>query len=271
VPRRVRPATHVVGFISAAFSGMQDLPEKDLETKNYLDEKSGGVVYVALGTFGALEQGNFDELVAGLDNWTRLGENRGAVLALNEFGRSQMDVSNIPSSIRVEGWVDQKMILHHKNTKVFVTHAGLGSLSESIDAITPMLAFPLFGDQMANSYRLQEAGAALALHWREEPVQATKISDYLERLAADPSFVEATKRLYQISKREGGAKTAANIVEDMMMFGPPTYLVPSNDSVSFLASTNLDIYLVFLLGFAGLVFLGKKALVGGKKEKQKSE
>jgi UDP:flavonoid glycosyltransferase YjiC (YdhE family) len=33
---------------------------------------------------------------------------------------------------RIEGWINQKMVLHHNNTKVFLTHAGLGSLSKSI-------------------------------------------------------------------------------------------------------------------------------------------
>lgn len=125
----------------------------------------GGVVYVTLGTFGYMEKGPFEELVAGLDNWTKLGVKRGVVMALNEFGRTKMNATNIPSSIRVESWVNQKMVLHHKSTVSFITHAGLGSFSESIDALTPMMALQLFGDRMDNAFRLEEAGAALALHW----------------------------------------------------------------------------------------------------------
>eukprot|EP00977_Amphora_coffeiformis_P004985 scaffold1060_cov196-Amphora_coffeaeformis.AAC.17 len=167
------------------------------------------------------------------------------------------------------------MILHHRNTKVIVTHTGLGSLSESIDDATPMLAFPLFGDQMSIEYHLQEAGAALALHWREEPITAAAGTDRTVCLSTDPSFVEATKRLYQISKREGGAVKAAVIVEDLMMFSPPIHLTPSNDSVSFLASTNLDVYLVILLRVGSFLYaivaFVSMVLFGGKKNIKKTE
>lgn len=270
VSRRVRPSTHVVGFISTPYDEANDISEQDVEIKGYLDAMSGGVTYVALGTMGALEQEMFDELVTGLDNWTRMAENRGVVFALNDFGRQGISLFNVPSSIRLESWVNQKMILHHSNTKIFVTHAGLGSVSESIDAITPMFAFPLFGDQMATGYRLQEAGAALTLHWREEPVTAAVVTERLVRLSTDPSFVEATKRLHQISKREGGAVKAAEIVEDLMMFGPPTYLIPSNDSVDLFASTNLDVYflILFVMGLFlyAIVALGSLFLCVGKKK-----
>jgi hypothetical protein len=135
-----------------------------------------------------------------------------------------------------------------------------------------MLALPLFGDQMNNGYRLAEAGATLMLHFREEPIEGLVIAERLERLATNSSFMESIKRLYQISKREGGAIKAADIVEDMfIMFGHLDYLVPANDNVSIFASTNIDSYFTLLLGMASTfyavvagVMMLTRMLKGGK-------
>lgn len=48
----------------------------------------------------------------------------------------------------------------HDNVKVFVSHAGILSTIEAIDAGIPVVAMPLFGDQYGNAAAMQDAGMA---------------------------------------------------------------------------------------------------------------
>jgi hypothetical protein len=58
----------------------------------------------------------------------------------------------------------------------------------------------------------------------------------------------------------GGAKAAAQVLEDMIMFGHLDHLVPLEEKSSWVANTNADIYgIVFLLLFLG--FYGMKTIV----------
>lgn len=42
------------------------------------------------------------------------------------------------------------MIIAHPNTKVFITHGGLGSTQEAFYFGIPTIGIPLFGDQFSN-------------------------------------------------------------------------------------------------------------------------
>lgn len=50
----------------------------------------------------------------------------------------------------VRKWFPQDDILAHDNVKLFVTHGGLLSCTESILRGKPIVGIPIFGDQMVN-------------------------------------------------------------------------------------------------------------------------
>ena len=56
-----------------------------------------------------------------------------------------------PKKIMVRKWLPQYEILGHNNTKVFITHAGLLSITEAIHFSKPVIAVPIFGDQPQNA------------------------------------------------------------------------------------------------------------------------
>ncbi|KAJ3148966.1 hypothetical protein HDU86_007324 [Geranomyces michiganensis] len=51
----------------------------------------------------------------------------------------------------VLGWAPQHLILSHRATGVFITHAGWNSVLEAVATGTPMVCWPLFGDQCYNA------------------------------------------------------------------------------------------------------------------------
>jgi hypothetical protein len=112
-----------------------------------------------------------------------------------------------------------------------------------------MVAVPMFGDQMSNSMHLEEANVGRRIHFREEPLKASELARKAEALVKDPSVASNLERLYQISARSGGAKRAADVVEDAMMLGTD-HLVPASELVSFPSQSNADLIVAFTLLFA---------------------
>jgi len=54
------------------------------------------------------------------------------------------------SKFIVRKWLPQDDILAHPNVKLFVTHGGLLSCTESILRGTPIVGIPIFGDQLVS-------------------------------------------------------------------------------------------------------------------------
>lgn len=51
--------------------------------------------------------------------------------------------------------------------KAFITHAGILSTIEAVDAGVPAIAIPLFGDQYGNAAALQDAGVAAIVSYQD--------------------------------------------------------------------------------------------------------
>ena len=48
----------------------------------------------------------FDEICQGLDEWTKLAPDRGAIFALTPQAFDRLDKSKVPGSVSVQGWVN---------------------------------------------------------------------------------------------------------------------------------------------------------------------
>jgi len=263
--RPLRPLTQLVGFMTSPQPALptdqasleQNFSKDDQDHLTYLNSKTDGVVFCAFGSLAVLTQEWFDDLVAGMDLWARTqkGTNSGGVIAVNDLSlKTGLNVSNVPNTVQVTGWINQKLFLAHPHTKAFITHGGLGSLGEAIQARVPMLVFPLFFDQPNNAHRLEEAGVALKLHFREESITAAKVASRLQRLTSEPNFAHNLNRQYQINERAGGVKKAADLLEDVLLWnGNVDHLIPVNERVSFVQRTNADLYFLIVVLAALLV------------------
>ena len=105
---------------------------------------------------------------------------------MNKNAQGRVDLTKVPPAVKIEGWVNQKMVLAHAHTKVFLTHSGLGSVGEAIVHRVPMLAMPRFGDQPATAKRVEEVGVAERIWHMEHTFAADDIAAKLEKLSSSP-------------------------------------------------------------------------------------
>ena len=91
--------------------------------QQYLDKASNGAVLVSFGSLLLPSQMEPEQLEMVLDTFRSLPQ-------YSFIWRCDIDIDNMPKNVLTSNWLPQQDILAHPNLRVFVTHGGIGSLSE---------------------------------------------------------------------------------------------------------------------------------------------
>jgi len=113
----------------------------------------------------------------------------------------------------VTGFAPQRAALARAD--VVVTHAGLNTAMDALEAGTPQLALPLAFDQPGVAARIAHAGTGIKLLPPLASVKAMRRA--LRTLLSEPRFADRTRALGQEVVAAGGAERAADIVEAALL------------------------------------------------------
>nr|XP_017001943.2 UDP-glucosyltransferase 2-like [Drosophila takahashii] len=168
------------------------------------------------------------------------------------------DLKNTPgnaSNILYKDWLPQDDILAHSNTKLFITHAGKNSMTESQYHGVPMVAMPMFYDQPVNADVMVKSGSGVAI-------------DFFT--LTERSFREAIKEVLENAKYRQAAEKLSALYRDRPLtpkqsviywtdyvlrhHGAPHMQSPAVH-MSIIELHNLDIYALFLSAMVLLVLL----------------
>jgi hypothetical protein len=166
--------------------------QNDNKEPNYIqwleEQPEGSVLYISQGSFLSVSEAQMEEIVKGLrESGVRfLWVARGGELKLKEALEGSLGV--------VVSWCDQLRVLCHKAVGGFWTHCGFNSTLEGIYSGVPMLAFPLFWDQILNAKMIVE-------DWRVGMrIERTKKN---ELLIGREEIKEVVKRFMDRESEEG--------------------------------------------------------------------
>ena len=119
-------------------------------------------------------------------------------------------LGEIPRNCEVHATVPQLEVLGH--ARLFLTHAGMGSVMESLSFGVPMIAAPQMGEQRANADRVEQLNLGRVL--REG---AEDMVDHLRRLAdeisTDDTVRTSVEDMRRAFERAGGVEAAVRVVE----------------------------------------------------------
>ncbi|CAH1153883.1 unnamed protein product [Phaedon cochleariae] len=101
-----------------------------------------------------------------------------------------------PENVRISKWLPQSDILAHPNVKLFITHGGFLSTSETVYHGVPIIAIPIFGDQLLNARLAENGGFAVVLDITD--LTEENLSAALEKMISDPKYTENVKERSQI-------------------------------------------------------------------------
>lgn len=102
-----------------------------------------------------------------------------------------------PSKYFIAKWLPQDDILAHPNVKLFITHGGLLSCTESIHHGKPIIGIPIFGDQQMNMNQAENAGWGVAVKFTD--LNEETISNALNEVLNNDKWVYYWSLIEQIA------------------------------------------------------------------------
>ncbi|XP_012265947.2 UDP-glycosyltransferase UGT5-like [Athalia rosae] len=169
-------------------AGMHLKPVKPLpaDLKEYLDSSKTGVVLFSLGS--AMQSVKMPE------NVLRVLKKSFERLPFDVLWKWENDtMADKPKNVRIGKWLPQNDLLAHPNLKLFVTHGGISSLMETVYHGVPIVATPLFGDQMRNIMLAERRGYAIYLDF--QTMTENQIYEAVMKVANDPKYKENVKKV----------------------------------------------------------------------------
>ncbi|XP_058054053.1 UDP-glycosyltransferase UGT5-like [Anopheles bellator] len=152
------------------------LPE---DIKAILDNATEGVIYFSLGSnlqsrqLPAAKRDAILRVFAGLKQ---------TVL----WKWEDETLPNKPDNVIVKAWWPQDDILGHPNVRLFITHGGLLSTTESMFHGVPVIGIPVFGDQYLNMGKAERTGYGLLLPFQE--ITEDRLRTTIGKMLSDPSY-----------------------------------------------------------------------------------
>ncbi|XP_016965831.1 UDP-glycosyltransferase UGT5 [Drosophila biarmipes] len=192
------------------------------------------------------------------------------------------DLKNTPgksANILYKKWLPQDDILAHPKIKLFITHAGKGGVAEAQYHGVPMLALPVFADQPGNADKLVQSGYGLQL-----PLATLEVDEFKEAIReviGNPKFAQKLKSFSQLYRDRplSAQESVVYWTEYVIRHHGAAHMQSPLVHMNFIASKNLDIYLLavlvlyvlFLINKIVWKFLWRKLFAKSKKDSPKKK
>ncbi|KAK9881061.1 hypothetical protein WA026_014406 [Henosepilachna vigintioctopunctata] len=259
------PLPKVPGAID--IGGFHIRPSKPLPTdlQDILNTAAQGVIYFSMG-------GNIKSVDIPIEKRTML---------LNVFSKLKQTVlwkweadhlPNKSDNIVIRKWLPQNDVLAHKNVKLFITHAGLHSLLETIYHGVPCLNIPVFVDQLFNAKKTVVGGFGKTIHF--DDISEENLLLAIDELLQNPNYAENAKKRSMImrDKPMSPADTIAYWVEYAIRHKGAEHLKVASLKLYWFQYLLLDVVAFLVLCVLVLILLMKyslKIIVGLLRENRK--
>ncbi|XP_063921673.1 UDP-glycosyltransferase UGT5-like [Zophobas morio] len=166
--------------------GFHIKPPKQLpqDLQEYLDNAPNGVIYFSMGSNLKSAELPLEKRDAFLKTFAKLKQ--------KVIWKWEEDVlPGKPDNVKLGKWLPQSSILAHPNIRLFITHGGLLSTTETVYHGVPVLAIPIFGDQKQNAQIAVNLGFGLSLSF--EDVNEEALTRTIVELLNNPKYKEIAK------------------------------------------------------------------------------
>ncbi|KAL1491840.1 hypothetical protein ABEB36_012375 [Hypothenemus hampei] len=228
-------------------------PPKELpkDIKDLLDNSPEGVIYFSMGTH--LKSA---DLPSEQKRWILnvLGKLKEKVL-----WKFEEDLPEKPKNVFIKKWFPQQDILAHPNIKLFITHGGLLSTTETIYHGIPILAIPVVGDQSANADRAVADGYGLKLSYASPDFNEENFEKLLNEMLHNPKYrnnIKHKQKLYH-DRPEEPMKTAVYWIEYAIRHKGAPHLRVAGVNLPWYKYYMVDVLVVILLGLLVVYKTGK--------------
>lgn len=218
------------------------------EIQKFLDEATDGAIFFSMGS--------------NLKSTALPSEKREAILktfaSLKQRVMWKFEDPNLvgkSDNVYISDWFPQQEILAHPNVKIFITHGGLLSTTESIFIGKPFIGIPMFGDQFLNMARAENGGYGIKVDYDE--LNEKTFSAAINKMLADKSYEQRVKLMserYRDQPMEP-LDLATYWVEYIARHKGAPHLHSAGQELNFIQYHNLDAIVIFFGGISLVLIL----------------
>lgn len=192
-----RPNSNFLNVINTVVGA--EYPRKDLPSSVHfvgpitrgdihrrIDHATKKIIYISLGTVFNNRPELFERIIRSIDSKEKIVVAAGKsyeTLIKNKWG----------SNVEIFKYVNQTEVL--ESSKLFITHGGKNSISESIVCETPMILFPAGGEQEYNANLVEWLGVGINFSKRKAIFTYNEMNASITRLCNNIDIVSKLKKL----------------------------------------------------------------------------
>lgn len=174
------PRPYVTGMVEVGGMHVNRVPKPLPDNiQSFLDTATDGVIYFSMGSNIKSKDLPLEKRDAFLKVFSKLKQK---VM----WKWEDDNLPGKPDNVFVQSWWPQDDILAHPNVKLFITHGGLLSTTESLYHGVPVIGIPVFGDQHLNMAKAERGGYGLSVAYAE--ISEAKLSNAINTILNDPQF-----------------------------------------------------------------------------------
>ncbi|XP_039451155.1 UDP-glycosyltransferase UGT5-like [Culex pipiens pallens] len=179
------------------------------------------------------------------------------------------NLPNKPDNVVIQNWWPQDDVLAHPNVRLFITHGGLLSSTESLYHGVPIIGIPVFGDQHLNMAKAERGGYGLAVAYQD--ITYERLTNAIQSILKDPKYSESAKAISQRYRDQPQTplELAVFWVEYVIRHKGAPHIRTASMDLGFVQYHNLDV-LAMLLGVPMLILYLLGRLICGKKKSKKT-
>ncbi|KAG9440588.1 hypothetical protein H6P81_020753 [Aristolochia fimbriata] len=197
---------------------------EDSSCLTWLDQQQDrSVIYVSFGSFSVLNQAQFEEIAAGLEQSGRpfLWVVRPNLMTGSAVVYPENFLDRVGERGKIVSWAPQQKVLAHRAVACFLSHCGWNSTLEGLSNGVPFLCWPFMGDQFLNkNYICEVWKIGLELKAEEKGIiTREEIQRKIEELLCDDRQGIRTRALKMKETAEeavGGGGTSRKNFDDFV-------------------------------------------------------
>lgn len=163
---------------------------------------------------------------------------------------------NKSDNVLMEKWVPQDDILAHPNIRLFISHCGLGGVTEALFHGVPILGIPFIYDQHMNANKIAEEG--WSIHLPYDNITVDSLSTAVNEMLSNRTYALKVKELSKLyrDRPQSALDTAIYWTEYVIRHRGAPHMQTPQVKMNFIQRNSLDV-LVFLVL---LILFGYKAI-----------
>lgn len=161
-------------------------------------------------------------------------------------------------------WLPQNDLLAQNNIRLFISHCGLGAIGEAKFHGVPILAMPIYGDQLNNAKATVADGWAIQLDF--DGVTDTEFANAINELLTNHTYTKNVQRISELyrDRPQSPLETAVYWIEYMIRYRGARHMQSAMVHLNFIEQNSLDVIALFIVGIYGVAKLIKLILMKRK-------